>query len=91
MVSSFMMIDDRILVIALLGQSLVMYDATKDSLMSATLPIWPDGINVSATIVVLSFHVVLLVIMLRIIPSKLTNNSRCGIYSRTKRSLQDVG
>jgi hypothetical protein len=57
----------RILVIALLGQSLVLYAATQQSLINPTLTVWPQDVNVSATIVVLSFHVVLLVMMLGII------------------------
>jgi hypothetical protein len=77
---SYEVIDDSILVISFLGQSLVMYAATRQNLIAETLPVWPQGVNVSATIAVLSFHVVLLVFMLGIVLFDLVNHSHCRVF-----------
>src|SRR5208282_4078647 len=50
----------RLLIVALLAQSLVMFTA-KNSLINATTRTWPLGVEVWATIVVLTFNVLIMV------------------------------
>src|SRR5271156_7157109 len=50
-----------LLIVALLAQSLVMFTATKNSLINATTTTWPGGVAVWSTILVLAFNVAIMV------------------------------
>jgi hypothetical protein len=50
-----------LLIVALLAQSLVMFTATKENLIDATTRVWPQGIELWPTIVVLSLNIVNLI------------------------------
>jgi len=51
----------RLLVVALLAQSLVIFQATEGSFLNGATRVWPEGIEVFSTVMVLSFHAVLMV------------------------------
>ena len=51
----------RLLIVALLAQSLVMFKATQNSLINATTKVWPDGIELWPSFVVLSFNVLIMI------------------------------
>jgi len=54
----------RLLVVALLAQSLVIFQATEGSFLNTATRVWPEGIEVFSTVMVLSFHAVLMVFSL---------------------------
>lgn len=54
----------RLLVVALLAQSLVMFEATEDSFSNSTTKVWPSGVQLLDTIMVLALHVVLMLFSL---------------------------
>jgi hypothetical protein len=53
--------NSRLLIVALLAQSLVVFSATKESLINATTRVWPEEIELSPTITVLSLNVVVMI------------------------------
>jgi len=55
---------DRLLVVALLAQSLVIFEATKGSFSNSMTRVWPSGIQLLDTVMVLSLHVVLMLFAL---------------------------
>jgi len=50
-----------LLIVALLAQSLVIFTATKESLINATTTTWPRGVEVWASILVMTFNVAIMV------------------------------
>jgi hypothetical protein len=60
----FRVAKNRILVVALLAQSLVMFTATEDSLISSDTLMWPVGVELWPTIVVLSLNGIVLAMSL---------------------------
>ena len=51
----------RLLIVALIAQSLVMFTATRQSFINATTKVWPDGIELWSDIVVLSLNIALMI------------------------------
>src|SRR5271170_5775311 len=51
----------RLLIVALLAQSLVMFKATQNSLINATTRVWPDGIELWPSLLVISFNVLIMI------------------------------
>jgi hypothetical protein len=62
-------VNSRLLIVALIGQSLVMFQATKDSLINATTRVWPVGVEVWPSVVVLSMNVIIMVFALGFLSS----------------------
>lgn len=70
----------RLLVVALLAQSLVIFEATEGSFSTATTKVWPSGIQLLDTIMTLALHAVLMLFSLSNPPLKVLANWS-GTYS----------
>jgi hypothetical protein len=75
----------RLLVVALLAQSLVIFEATEGSFSNATTKVWPSGIQLLDTIMVLALHVVLMLFALSNPPFESPCSLQWYLFDRSPR------
>lgn len=68
----------RLVVVALLGQSLIMFMATQQSLIDPTTKVWPTGVEVWPTVIVLIFNVAIMIFAFGIVKLIPINDSYGG-------------